>query len=341
MQTRFEFESKQRILAAGLTAYGSGANHVADIRGQVKAGIPVGVDVSELSENAVCELEALAGRGVPVFVDSGAFGEMLITANGLEVGQEITPAEWRRRLDIYRRLGAALGSQLTVVAPDRVGDQTVTLERLRTYAADLQGLKAAGVEIVIPVQFGEMSEGHPDEFYFLANDAAGFDVVRPESRDKVFTDTSDYDTRLGMAPALPMKKAACDIQDAAFFVRQVRPHRVHCLGLGAANPRAAELVKVLQAIDANLEISMDANLIRSNVGQGRGITEAQAAGLGRVDAIAVGLDSHRAAGQFEVYSFEVNSTNIQHQALDQVNSFGSTINQHGRKHKCQFTMKHA
>ena len=116
--------------------FASGSNRPSDIRALAAAGADIGVTVSELSENGIQELEALAGTDVAVFVDSGAFSEVKPNDAGeLEVVAEIT--DWTRRLDVYRRLAEALGSQLSIVAPDAVGDQVKTFHRLQHWAEEI------------------------------------------------------------------------------------------------------------------------------------------------------------------------------------------------------------
>jgi broad specificity phosphatase PhoE len=296
-QIKLVQQEARRLLADGVTAFASGANRVADIRGFVKAGVPVGVDASRLTESQIQELESLAGKNVPVFVDSGAFSEMRRTNQGLVVDKPITDQEWRRRLDIYHRLAAKLGDKLTVVAPDMVGKQVETLERLRTYAKDLQDLKAKGVQIVVPIQFGEMEHSMPDEFWEHANDAAGFDVVKPGVTD--FAGPEDYDSRKGMIPGFPMNKAAADPQSVTFFVEQMRPHAIHLLGMGADNANTGALIRALHSIDPKLQVTMDSNLLRAHTGEGRRITEAERGGVTREDAVAGTFEGRKVGGQIE------------------------------------------
>jgi hypothetical protein len=47
----------------------------------------------------------------------------------------------------------------------------------------------------------------------------------------------------------------------------VRPRSIHCLGLGARNQNAAGLVQALREVDAEVEITLDSNALRANVGR--------------------------------------------------------------------------
>lgn len=80
-----------------------------------------------------------------------------------------------------------------------------------------------GAEVLIPVQNGELA---PAEFYRAALQAA----------------------RLELVPAMPMKKAATGFAEVLAFVQEVRPRRLHLLGMGYERSRARKLVSMLQAI---------------------------------------------------------------------------------------------
>jgi len=146
-----------------------------------------------------------------------------------------------------RRLAARLGNRLSVVAPDRVADQVVTLERLSRYRSQLEEIAGLGAEILIPVQNGELS---PAEFYRRAVEASG----------------------LALVPAMPMKKAATGFDGVLAFVREIRPRRIHLLGMGYETRRPRRLVDLLLATDPTLRLSMDSNRLRAVTGNGRKMT---------------------------------------------------------------------
>jgi hypothetical protein len=147
------FEVGRPVLPPRVTVFASGANEAREIRGFRLAGVPVGVAVSHVREAAIREL---LFQPAPVFADSGAFSEVAIDAQGIHVVAPISHDEWLRRLAIYRRLASRLGSRLSVVAPDRVADQAVTLERLTRYRPQMEEIAGLGAEILIPVQNGEL-----------------------------------------------------------------------------------------------------------------------------------------------------------------------------------------
>jgi len=242
--------------------FASGSNRPAEVRGLAGVGADVGVAVPELSANAVAELVALAGTDIQVFVDSGAFSE--VKFGPFRVVKAITHAEWTKRLAVYRELAAALGSQVWLVAPDMVGSQVVTLERLTRYRAELAELDALGARLLVPVQKGEATQA---EF------AAQVDVVLAGIR---------------WTPALPCKKAATTAAEAAAFLNARKPAAVHLLGMGPRNQKAPAFVRAILAAGVE-SFTMDSNWIAANVGRGdatpRRFTAAQ--DLGRL-AVAAG-----------------------------------------------------
>jgi hypothetical protein len=242
------FEAGRPTLPDHVTVFASGANEAREIRGFQLAAVPVGVAVSLLRESAIREL---LNCELPVFADSGAFSECVFTIDGQPTfPNPITGAEWKRRLSIYRRLAESLGGLLSIVAPDRVADQDVTLQRLCQYRDELAGIAALGADILIPVQNGALS---PVEFYRTAVRASGLDLV----------------------PAMPMKKAATAFAEVLAFVQEVQPRRIHLLGMGYERNRARKLVAMLQAISPEMEISLDSNRLRAVTGQGRVMTKTE------------------------------------------------------------------
>src|ERR1700751_5936403 len=152
------------------------------------------------------------------------------------------------------RLPQACGEarhRLSAVAPDRVGDPAVMLERLARYRSQLEEIAGLGAEILIPVQNGELS---PADFYRRAVEASG----------------------LALVLAMPMKKAATGLDGVLAFVREIRPRRIHLLGMGYETRRARRLVDLLLAADPELVVSMDSNRLRAVTGKGRKMTHLEA-----------------------------------------------------------------
>ncbi len=238
------FEPGRPTLPPKVSVFASGANTAREIRGFTLAGVSVGVSVSLIREEAIQEL--LHAKGC-IFADSGAFSEIQFGPKGPTIVAPITDVEWQRRIAIYKRFAVSLGSRLSVVAPDRVADQQVTLMRLATYRAEMAEIAELGAEVLIPVQNGDLS---PVEFYRKAVETAGIDLV----------------------PAMPMKKAATGFAEVMEFVKAVRPARIHMLGMGYETMKARQFVAQLQVIAPDLEITLDSNRLRAVTGKGRSMT---------------------------------------------------------------------
>jgi hypothetical protein len=224
--------------------FASGSSRPADIRGFAAIGHAIGVAAPEVSPNAERELAALAGTGVQVFVDSGAFSEVEFSAAGVTVVRPITDADWTERLALYTRLARALGPQVHVVAPDRIGDQGETLARLAKYAPELRALRALGANVLVPVQKGEKSQA---AFVRDIEAAIGF---------------SDF------VHAIPSKKKATSMTELRAYLEEVRPARLHFLGLGLKNANAGQVLAFCAELVPGASVSFDSNLIAANVGRG-------------------------------------------------------------------------
>jgi hypothetical protein len=250
-----------------------------EVTGFADIGHDVGVVADRCNEHVVRELLDLAGTDVQVFCDSGAFSEVT-KSYPFEVKQAMTDADWQRVLGLYKRLGAVLGDQFSVVAPDRVGDQEVTLERLRRYAGELRAIDEFGVRILIPVQRGALSQA---DFYRQACDIVGFEMI----------------------PALPCKKAATSPGEAREFVKEVKPMNLHLLGLGVRNRKVAAYLQGIKDELGDCLVTMDSCVIAAHAaktgGPGNGprrlaVARCLVASLVDAGRIAAGVATRKRAG---------------------------------------------
>lgn len=255
----FDALARPTLPVEPVATFASGSNHAGEIAGWAAMGHDVGVAVQELSEEALVELEGLAGSDIAVFVDSGAFSEV---DSQLHVVQPLSDGEWQRRLGRYKRLASALGSQLHVVAPDRVGDQQVTLERLERYAPELREISEMGAHILIPVQRGALSQA---DFMRSAESLVGVDCV----------------------PALPCKKAATTPDMVTQFCADYRPAKLHLLGVGARGSRAIAYTAVVAAWSDSVQVTLDSCVIRAHCNSDRRIGVARRIALGMREAWTV------------------------------------------------------
>ncbi|HEX2219338.1 MAG TPA: hypothetical protein VHG35_11090 [Gemmatimonadales bacterium] len=227
--------------------YASGTNDAGEIRGFAALGIPVGFCAAHVGPSALAELDRLHATGAPVFGDTGAYGEVSAPAGPeaterLAVVRPITGEEWEARLAVYDRVAARFGARFDAVAPDRVGDQEVTLERLLAFRFRIRALAARGARILLPLHRG--ARPLPG-FFAEARRLLGIDLV----------------------PAFPMPKGGTTARDMLSFVASVRPPRIHLLGLGLRGRRARDLLPLLALGAPGIRVSMDANLITSAVGR--------------------------------------------------------------------------
>lgn len=223
--------------------FASGSNRPGEIAALSKVGADIGVAAPTVSPAAEKELHALAGSDVLVFIDSGAFSEVKFGPDGVEIVKPITDADWRKRLGMYERLATTLGSSLYCVAPDQVGSQTVTLERLARYREEVRRIYALGARVLVAVQKGELSQA---EFAAKVDAVLGFD---------------------GWVPALPCKKAATTADEVAAFVRDRKPRHVHLLGLGITNRQVIDYVTPFAGTSSS--VSLDSCWIAANVGRNK------------------------------------------------------------------------
>lgn len=220
--------------------FASGSNRVPDIRGFVSVGIPPGLAADQLVNAAgefregVAELLKIAGTGMPVFLDSGAFGEF-------RKGVPISDEQWSHRLALYEHLAKHLGAQLFVVAPDKIGDQAETLARLQRYSMEMRYIQEHGAQVLLPMQPGAMDL---EEFQLAAQEVLGFRVT----------------------PAFPMRSGTTP-ETVVAFVAACRPAKIHLLGMGAANRDTQELLEALWDVHPELQISQDANLLAARAGR--------------------------------------------------------------------------
>jgi hypothetical protein len=224
--------------------FASGSNRTGEIRGLAAVGQDIGVAAPEILGRAPAEAELhkLAGTDVNVFCDSGAFSEVEFGPEGVTVVKPITAADWDSILGLYERLAGSLGHQAFLVAPDMVGNQDVTLERLATYRDRLAAIVAKGARLLVPVQKGALSQA---EF------AAKVDEVL---------------AGVEWFPAMPCKKSATSAAELGAFL-SARPQTtyVHLLGLGPTNRETPAYLAHVKT--AGCAVSLDANWIAANVGR--------------------------------------------------------------------------
>jgi len=186
-----------------------------------------------------------------LFVDSGAFGEV-DRKDVFKVVKLITHDEWKRRFKLYRWASATYRRRAYVVAPDRVANQAVTLERMARYAFDVSVCASFGANVIVPVHRGDVPMG---EFFKLAVATLGI--------------------RDGQAIAgIPMMKAATSIPALREFAATLPwfGARIHLLGIGpkAKGGRFVQAIRAIKSVRPNCLITSDSALVIGIVGSENG-----------------------------------------------------------------------
>lgn len=232
-----------------VTFFASGSNHSGEIRAlSLVPGANVGVVAAGVDRNhaaAAAELDRFADSGRKVFIDSGAFSEIEFGPDGPRVVRPLTDEHWANVFAVYAERALVHGKDVYAVAPDMVGFQAESLERLAEYAEDVRNIRALGATVLVPVQKGVLPMA---EFWETATGVLGED---------------DY------VPAIPMKKDATSLADLAEFCRTVQPGAIHLLGVAPDSKRGQAAIATVQANAPGCEISCDACLIKRWVGRGK------------------------------------------------------------------------
>lgn len=269
--------------------FSSGINTAGDFRGIVNSQRNVGITASLIPSSLAAEIPEWCFNGGPkLFVDSGAFSEVEFTATGPIVKNAITHAQWGARLTFYRSIAETYGPRAFLVAPDRVGCQTTTLERIARYAVEIAACAMLRANIIVPVQKGDLPMS--EMFRRSWQDALGF--------------------RTAPIAGVPMKKDATSLEDLAELVDSLPWYgaRIHLLGIGPESKRFASVIRCIKSRRPNCAITSDSVTLRRLVGRtnGRG---------GGPRAITRYQDEARASGISA--SVDVKSYAIQMQGADE------------------------
>lgn len=229
--------------AGGVVVYRSGMSSKSDFIGVAGAFVPVGVVIGEVSARVMGLMVEYNLAGGLIFVDSGAFPAF----------RRNESVDFDRVLDRYDELLARVArpENLALVMTDIVGDQPGTLELLGRYRARVRAFIESGADVLVPLQKGALTlaEAYRETVRVLGDD-----------RFRV---------------ALPSNEAAVTEEELLAFLEEVRPGRIHLLGV-ARHRRFGPLVEKIRAASPETHVSSDANHLRAIVGEGRPLTRAVA-----------------------------------------------------------------
>lgn len=217
-------------------AFRSGMSRSKDFWAAADAGAAIGVVAGELSIGAIMHgVARFMRKGGELFIDSGAFAE-------LKTG--VVP-DFDKVLSIYESISDDADlyqfsrANLYIVAPDKVGDQLVTLERIAQHGARIRALIHAGCMVIVPIQRGT--------------------IPAAEMLDQV---ADILGTRLFVA-GIPSNKAALSIAECA----TLNHDRFHILGRVQMNQDQAARLHALTTHCAHPHITADANWLRGRIGE--------------------------------------------------------------------------
>lgn len=219
-----------------VTIYSSGMSSKSDLIGIVKALKPVGVQVRLLTATTRQIITDYNNRNGRVFIDSGAFTDF---RKGVE-----TPF-WHVIAEYHSLLKNISNKHLiALVAPDAISDEVLTFKLLTKYKNDISQFINDNVDVIIPVQQGELSllEGY-DRIIKILN-------------------------TISFLVGIPSNEAAIPLQTVIKFIKSASPARVHFLGLGNKK-RLDAITSSLIDHCPELDISADANFLRAKLGVGR------------------------------------------------------------------------
>ena len=278
-------------LAQECRHFASGVNAPGEVRGLALSGRNFGITASVIRRGLLEAMEQFAGGMQETFVDSGAFGEVKFGKTGPRVVKPMSDVTWQNVFALYERVARAYGPRVRVVAPDRVGCQTTTLERLARYAPNVAAVAALRAQIIVPVQKGALPMA---EMFRQACAILGL--------------------RETPIAGIPMKKDATSLADLAAFVESLPwfGARIHLLGIGPAATRGAvkfaDVIALIKSIRPNAEITSDSASIRRLVGRSNGRK-------GAPRALTAAQDAARASGLTDAQ--DVKAYGLQSQGLDE------------------------
>ncbi len=242
------FRPQDLYIPRGSIYFGSGAQgSPGEIFGFARlaeqhGGFGVGVQAQDCGPDCLLALSQLAGRGTPVFVDSGAYEEFTKQ-------RPISDADWSGVLGVYDQIAKAYRQDAYLVAPDKIGDQRETARRLAKFMPTLVGLaKKRKANLLLVAQGGAT----PRWKFWNAEVAKLRRAGVPASK---------------IVGAMPMQAKAAKIPELVEFVKRAKGLRmIHLLGIGPGRVEAA--YDAVKKARPDLRVIFDSVLITRGVGRG-------------------------------------------------------------------------
>ena len=199
--------------------------------------IPCGISLDTANARLFDHLLDYCDDVPALFIDSGAFSE--------KAHKPFTVQDWRSKLRKYKVLTRAYSDRCVFVAPDKIGDQQESINRLRLYQPILQELMTQS-HMIVPLQKGDMTQA---EMYEAAVELFSADIVA----------------------GIPFKKAATSYEEYQQFMRTTAPRKVHILGVTPFGARWRKIKQINEEFTA-ARVTFDGCRIRSIVGRDKPFT---------------------------------------------------------------------
>jgi hypothetical protein len=257
------FEPKKIAIPKGVTYFISGSQgSPGEIEGAArlaerKTGFGLGIDINECTDRCMVAMAHTAGRGVKVFVDSGAFTEFQCYDRARKAGWpgrrareacEIVDEEWERRLSDYQEIARLHRSNTYLVAPDKIGSQKETEARLRSHVTKLKkSVNTYKANLLLVAQEGAT----PRATFWKRMRALLVKKGIPEKK---------------IVLAVPMKARPASISEVKDLAKIPGVWAMHLLGMGPA--KAGQYIKAVRQVAPKIKVFTDSVLITSGARRG-------------------------------------------------------------------------
>jgi len=227
---------------ASVLVYRSGANNISDMKGYINAGKALGVCALEVSANAKALLCEYVKAGGQCMVDSGAFRLF----NARMRGKICEDLDFDKILTVYEEIvNQAGGGDITIVAPDIVGDQEASFLLLVQFQDKIRRLAKLDAKVMVPLQRGALTI---NDYYEKVVNLLGKDFVW----------------------GIPSNAKSLSKTEILDFVSEFKPSAVHFLGCSENHIMHQAMTK-----SPNTRFSSDATRLRAQIGKNRLLTEMQ------------------------------------------------------------------
>ncbi|ASJ88618.1 hypothetical protein [Pseudomonas aeruginosa] len=209
-------------------SFHSGMTSASDLRACINANVPVGVVAGLLTGlQKIMALPHYMDRGGKVFVDSGAF-----TAFRRNEPMNWNPVFWTYGVLIE---GTDHPENLTIVAPDIIGNQDLSVALWEEHRVLIRGWIESGARVVIPLQTGALTAS----------------ALLEKAKDILGTDR--------FCAGIPSNLAAMSAEECSAITH----HDFHVLGRVALNDEVKAKLDGILARNPGALVTADANWLRS------------------------------------------------------------------------------